>query len=219
MESFSVMIIGGFTQYKYAWYEPVSAQYSRDFPTCEVCGSPVGPLRWIEPYVVDIKQPRKVGDLLYGAGGPSFVASEKFITLVEDVKLTGVERILTVRIRKMGTTQKGNSYHQPKLYGVDVKHTKTRVEFDKMDVEWSHLPAADYCKNCGPGGGGKNGVWRKIDRVVVDLNTWSGEDLFFPINFAGQVFLSSRAANLIKKANLENVTIIPCEEYSYRFTV
>jgi len=222
MESFFVMIIGGFTQYKYAWYDTISERCNKgiatDFPACEFCGSPVGSLRWVGPYEVDLKQPRKVGDFLTGASGPSFLASEKYFALLENENLTGVERIFPVKVRNMGTTRKSKSYNPPNLFGVDILHTSTRVDFDKMGVEWSKPPADNYCRHCGPGGGGNKGYWRKIERVVVNLDTWEGEDFFFAINFAGFVLVSSKAAKLIGNAKLENVTLVPCEEFSYSFS-
>lgn len=217
MESFFVLEIGGFTQYKYAWFETTSkAQYSSAL-LCQACNRPISSKRWLEPYEVILKQSRNIGDFLTGAGGCDFITSEKFLNICSDYELKGIDKIYPIIVKKMGTTKKAKEYSLPVLYGVDIKHTRALVDFDKMGVVWGSAPPPDYCRSCGPGGGGRNGNWKRIDRIVVKQETWAGEDMFIAANLAGEVILTSKAAKIIRGSQLTNVSVVPCEEYVISF--
>ena len=193
--------------------------YKTDAPACPACGGPIGGLRgWNDPKVI-LKQPRRVGDFVWGAGGCDFLISQSFLTAYQEYNLKGIERIFPVTIHRMGTTKKAKSYVKPKLFGVELKHTTTQVDYDGMDVIWDEVPNKDYCRLCGPGGGGNKGIWSSINRIVVKQETWTGDDIFFAINFSGTVLLSEKAAIIIDQKGFTNVKVIPCEEYKYSFYI
>jgi len=66
--------------------------------------------------------------------------------------------------------------------------SRPQVEHDRMNVDWSTPPDADYCRTCGPtlygvdvphplapGVGGAGGIIRGWQRVVVDERSWNGD--------------------------------------------
>jgi hypothetical protein len=135
-----------------------------------------------------------------------------------EYQLTGMDRLFPITVSRMGTTRKSNDAPRPKLLGIDVPHMLARVEHDRMGVEWSQQPGVNHCRVCGPGGGGNGGTRRSWQRVVVEEQSWSGEDLFFAINFPGTILVSERAAAVIRGEGWTNVTATPAEEYAYAFS-
>ena len=90
-------------------------------------------------------------------------------------------------------------------------------EYEAMDVVRSTPPQEDYCRLCGPGGGGKNGIRKSIARVVMMEPTWTGEDVFFAINFAGTILVCEKAADMIVGGDYTNGEVVPCEKYTHSF--
>jgi hypothetical protein len=211
---FFVVEIGGFSQYKYAWFETTdSANYSNEAPQCPTCSRYIGPIEWLPPYDVVIKQPRTVGDFVSGVGGCDFLASSKLLSAIEESRLSGIAYKYPITVRKMGTTKTSIQRIPPTLTGIKFVHSKTRVNFDKMGVVWSKVPSDDSCKLCG-----LNGTLKSWTSVAIDQKTWSGDDFFHAINFPGALFASARAAAMIVSGEFSNVRVVPCEQSSYSFS-
>ena len=217
MTRFSVLRIGRYAQYKFAWYElHGEAQYTDPAPTCPSCGGPVGMLRgWRAPNEVVLKQPRHVGDFVAGAGGCDFLVSERVLEAAKNMALIGFQRVFPITVVRMGTTAKARSYPRPQLYGVELTHSRAQVDHEAMDVVWRKPPQKAYCRLCGPGGGGTGGIWKSIGRVVVMEESWTGEDVFYAINFSGTILLSKKAADMVTTGGYTNVEVIPCERYAH----
>jgi hypothetical protein len=217
---FYVLKVGGFEQYKYAWYEALEdARYADAGPVCPVCHGPVGGLYWLPPRRVELKQPRRVGDFVYGAGGTDLIVSERFHNASTGEGLTGIRNSYPVEVTRMGTTKRAKEYPVPSLFGIEIQHGPARVIHDEMGVVWSSKPGPEYCRACGPGIGGGSGIWRSIDRVVVDSSSWRGEDFFYALNRPGSILLSDRAREFIQRHGFTNASIIPCDQYTTSFDV
>ena len=215
---FFVLKIGGFAQYKYAFFEAVDgARYSATPPSCPACARPIGRLPWLAPHEVQLKQPRRVGDFVSGAGGSAFLASERFVEAWQDSTLSGIDRLLDITVVRMGTTASARSLPRPHLHGVTPVHSMTRVDYTKMGVQWSVHPDRAYCRTCGPGGGGLGGIARSWQRIMVDPQSWTGDDMFFAINFPGTILLSESAAAFIEHHRFSNAQLIPADDYAYAF--
>ncbi len=219
MDRFYVLEIGGFTQYKYAWFEPCGeVEYLIPAPTCPACGRYIGMLRgWASPNEVVLKQARNVGDFVYGPGGCDFLVSRRFFDTYEGEGLTGIERSFPISIRRMGTTKKAKSYPHPELIGVELLHTTTQVNRARMDVVSSTRSRRDYCRLCGPGGGGGGSIHKGFRGVTVRNGTWTGHDIFYAINFPGTVLLSKRAASVILKGGFTNAEVMGYDECTDSF--
>jgi hypothetical protein len=120
-------------------------------------------------------------------------------------------------VLRMGTTKSAKNLVPPVLYGLNLRHSPTRLKYEEMGVVWDSLPDPDYCRTCGPGGGGEGGSWRTRERVVVDTDTWQGEDIFYPMNASGTILVSEKAARLILERKLTNVEVIACDDPKFRF--
>jgi hypothetical protein len=103
------------------------------------------------------------------------------------------------------------------LFGVRFKHTMTRVVKEEMGIEWLMEPQPDYCRTCGPDGGGKGGSSVGYERVVVDASSWTGEDLFYAINQPGVILLSERAREFFERHSFTSARVVECERAAWSF--
>ncbi len=174
-------------------------------------------LHWEPPYDVVIKNPGRLGDFVAGAGGCDFLVSKRFVSLYKEEKLSGIQEILPINIIQMGTTKKAKQMDPPKLFGVYLSRSMTRVNYDEMGIDWMTKPSIDYCKTCGPGGGSSGGSWRSRERIVIEKDTWTGEDFFHPINHGGTYILSNNAADFILRHKFTNTEVIHSEQAAYSF--
>ena len=213
MPKFYVLEIGGITQYEFANYEVYGEAHYSDTPSCPECGRSIGNSRWEPPYDIKLEQSHKIGDFIDGFGGCDFIASYHFTKLATEAHIKGIERKFVIDAVRWETKTKMRAQDRPTLFGVDIVYSKTRVLYDDMGVVWRKEPSEDCCKVCGPGGGGINGIYKKIEKVVIDESTWTGEDMFHPMNFSENIILSQKVANLIEDYGLTNAKFIPCEEY------
>jgi hypothetical protein len=217
MDEFFVLTIGMYTQYRFAYYDVCDKPSYSSALTCPKCSAYISRMKWQPPYNVNLKQPRYIGDFVAGAGGSDFLCSKSFISLYQSNQLIGIDRYFPVTICKMGTTKKAMNYLKPSLFGIDLIHSYARVVFKEMGTKWREKPKEDYCRFCGPGGGGKGGSWGSIDQVIIDKSEYNGEDIFYAINFAGTILISKRMAKLIADHKLTNCTITPCSKYRIEF--
>jgi hypothetical protein len=216
---FYLLTIGMFAQYKYAWYEPYGkAFYSNESPKCPKCGSAVGGRIWQPPYDVILKQPRHIGDFIDGPGGCNFLVTEKVLAIYDNEKLSGIETRIPITVKRMGTTKNAKELIPPRITGIYITHSLTQEKWDEMGIIWQTPPINDFCQLCGPASGNKRGgaIRRSRERIVINDNTWQGEDIFYSINGSG-IILSEKAALLFKDNKLTNISIIPCEDARHSY--
>lgn len=214
MTRFFVLEIGSYAQYKFAWAEPYyrnprECRTSDDYPICSHCGEAIGMRSWLPPHRTVVKQPRRIGDFLCGPF--SFVVTERFKLLYEKSHLTGIKAFHPLEVIQMGTKKK--DYRKPSLFGVDVMHSSARINYDLSVTKWWKLPQSDYCRHCGPGGGGKSGTAERYEGLHFEEGTWRGEDFFYPINFSGIVVVSETGAMFITEHGFTNASLRPAETY------
>jgi len=147
----------------------------------------------------------------------NLLVSERFRAAYEVEALTGIETFFPIEILQPTASDSADSPDSPVLFGVRFKHTMTRALKEEMGIEWLSEPQPDYCRVCGPGGGGKGGSYIGYERVVIDADSWTGEDLFYAINLPGSILLSERAREFIERHDFMNAQVIECEKAGFSF--
>jgi hypothetical protein len=212
-----VLKVGNWTQYKFAWAAVVDQVTSERAPECPACHRPIGMLRWLPPHTLWLKQARRIGDLSICNGGADILATARVADRWAGAGLVGWEKVYPVRVLKVGSRGGSPPPVLPELFGVDVCHSACRVDYGLAGVQWTTEPQTDYCRVCGPGGGGRGGTFSLMERIVIDESTWSGEDLFYPINLSGTLILSARGARFFQDHRCTNCAIVPVEEWRIAF--
>ena len=104
------------------------------------------------------------------------------------------------------------------LSGVYLRHSLTQVKHSEMGVTWMSSPNPNYCRLCGPGGGGVGGVIKNLGKKLWwTIKTGKAKIYFMPSIFLGRLLLSEKAAHVIVNHSLTNATITPCEEAKFSF--
>lgn len=182
---------------------------------CPVCGRYMSMLRWLPPYNIRLSSaaPQKWGDFVWGAGIDSPLVSERFKTAYEQTDLTGILQFRgPVTIVRVGKNRPGALPNiLPTYYIVDIERlgpaTDPKAE-RRVYRPGTHVPC-DFCQV-------SEGGWLVLrDRVVVDLSTWKGEDIFFARGGPPQPIVSERFKAFVEQHRFTNCWLIPAEYYAH----
>jgi hypothetical protein len=217
--SFYVLKIGSLTQYNFAWAEAVDPNVSMEPQRCRACRRAISMLQWLPPHTVWLKQPRMIGDFMICVGGSFFLASKQFQDALLAYRLSGIERSYPITVVKAGSRGHTPPANLAQIFGFDVQHTTCRVDYDASGATWMEEPAPNVCPHCGPGGGGAGGILKSLSRIVLERDTWTGEDFFIPINLCGTILVTQKAADTIRKHKFTNVTTVPIDEWTISYGI
>jgi hypothetical protein len=206
-----------FSQYEYAFYEASDSSKYGDFLKCPRCSRPISMRRWLAPRKIHLKQAKRIGDLIFGAGGGDLLVSDKFKKNYEESGLKGVKEFNPVEIISVRPKAFSDSLRNTKLFEAVILIRFIRVLFDQMGTKWEQEPSIDYCDLCGPGGGGKNGLYESYKNIVIDPNSNFDSDIFHPINLSGTIILSKKAFDFFSKHLFKNAFLTPCSKASSSF--
>lgn len=206
-----------FGQYATAYYEADEHTACGEFPKCPKCGGAIGMRRWLPPRRVHLKQARDIGDLIFGAGGGDMLVSEKFKETFERSGLTGIKEFNPVEV--VSIIPKNESRRSLILFEAVIGIRQSKVLFEKMGVTWQRKPTRYCCDLCGPGGGGRNGVYESYARIVVDASSILDSDLFYAINLPGVILLSSSTREFFLEHSFKNATLTPSSKASFNYVV
>ena len=110
---------------------------------------------------------------------------QNFKKAFEASGLTGIKEFNPVEIISKVSHRK--NLRLPLLFEAVIQIRQTQVLFGQMSVTWMRMPAKNFCSLCGPGGGGKNGVYESYEKIVVDKDSILDCDIFYAINFSGVI--------------------------------
>jgi hypothetical protein len=180
-----------------------------DGPQCPCCGGAVGSLPWLPPHRAELEVwGREYGDVAFGVANELLV-SERFAALYKAECLTGLDGFHEVEIVKV--IRRGGSRLRPpppKYYCVTP--VRGRAVIDQKASGFVHAEPVT-CQEC------RIGLIKRWKKVVIEDNTWSGEDIFRARGLPGTVIVTQRFRDFFLKSRFNNGLIIPAEEYGYDF--
>ena len=94
--SFYVLNNHRFDDDDYAICEKVKPVSLSEGDDCDLCGSPITPMKWLPPYLVRVSK-KRLGDFIFGSVNP-FLVSQKFKDLYESGGFKGIERFSQVEL-------------------------------------------------------------------------------------------------------------------------
>jgi len=174
---------------------------------CPVCGGPVSMLPWLPPYRAELEfWGAEAGDIAFGTGDELLV-SERFRQLWGEAGLEGLsgfERVDIVKTKSYG--KKKGIKPSGDYYMVRIARSRAAV-----DEEASELvrPKGRHCEECRGG----DPEWAK--RIVLEENTWTGEDIFYARGLPGRIMTSERYRDLHVQNEINNGILIEASEYSF----
>lgn len=177
-----------------------------DAPRCPACKRPVGMLRWMPPYRVELAAwGPTFGDIAFGTGGDLLV-SDRFVSLWRKealVGLEGFEPVEVVRVRRRGKTRAS----PPRYLHVSVLRSHAAVDQEKSGFEWGVPPS---CKVCRMGDELKG--W---DRIVLEAP--AAENVFVARGLPGEILADDRFRSFCENNDIENAYFVPGPAAGHRF--
>ena len=185
-----------------------------DAPKCELCGRHIGALTWLPPYRVELELWDSVfGDIAFGPGD-NLLVSERFKTLWDERGLTGLQGFDPVEVVK-AKRHKGNQpdlSEQPNYYCVSVARSQAAIDVAESGLEREDSELCPACRS-----GLQGGVLKRMKRIILEPDTWTGEDVFVARGLTGTYLVSERFKSFCDDYKITSATLIPAEEYSFDF--
>ena len=169
-------------------------------PTCPACGERVGTPEWLAPYRVELQTEGRVyGDLAFGPGDGSFLASARFRRMWHGAGLTGIAFSGKVEIAWVSHFGGSVSGRCPRYFRATIA-TAAAVDAEASGIEWlDEPPCCSWCRLAAVKS------WRGI---VVDRSTWTGEDVFALRGIAA-VMVTERFAQWCERHHIRNAPTLP----------
>jgi hypothetical protein len=181
-------------------YVTDDASHFGDLPRCRVCNNVVGMRSWLPPFRVELETwGTQFGDLCFGSGCDILV-SQRFKQAYDARGLTGLSGFERVEIMKTTRHQKFEGAGPAYLKGTVFRGT-TAIDPLASGVEWEDDVVCQWCL-----------VGTKLKRrrrIVIDEETWTGEDIFFARGLPGQIIASNRFKEVCDANRITNAFLVP----------
>ena len=164
---------------------------------------------WLPPLRVKLRVcGRGYCDLVFPSGNDILVSS-RFKEIYESEGLKGLSGFDPVEIVKI-TPKRWAKEPAPAYFRVHVARSQAIVDPEASGFD----PPADrpVCPACRIPW--KRKRWKAI---IVQPETWSGEDLFYARGGPGDIIVSERFKEVCERRGVTNALLIPAEEYSWDF--
>ncbi len=180
-----------------------------DAEHCELCGGPIGMLRWDPPLRAELETWGAVfGDLAFGPGD-SFLVSERFKDLWVRrglIGLLGFEPVELLEVRHRGKWIEGGP---PRYFRVWAKRSGAALDEVRSGLQWVSPPSprCDACR----GGGIKKG-W---ERIVLEGD--ADENIFIARGLSGVLLVDGLFKQLVEDHGITNCRLMPAESAAHWF--
>jgi hypothetical protein len=163
-------------------------------------------LTWLPPYRVDLElHGQGPGDFAKGLGGNSVLISERMAEAFRTEGLTGLlgfHPVEVVRVRGKRTQSKAAV--APRYVVVTPCLGRGAVDEARSLLRRNKPVTCLECRSTGVD---------SIHGFTLEPGTWLGEDIFRPRGLQGDIVVSERFAEFVKRHGLTNMKLIPTEEY------
>ena len=179
---------------------------------CPICNRGIGLKPWLPPYKAKLSsaKPEKWGDFLW-IGGTSLAVSKRIMDLYFQEELSGIKSFTgPIEIVRYGTRKTGDvPIIPPEYYVIRVPWGGANQDDIASGVNHER-PEAIKCNYCRVG-------WSKRTqpRIIIEKNSWNGEDIFRPRGSFVQEMVSDKFKKILEKNNATNIKLIPENRYGY----
>lgn len=176
-------------------------------PRCPICGNSIGLLQPLPPFiaVVEALGPQW-GDIAFGPSD-GILVSEHLKELFSTQDLRGFRELHPVTIKSAimsGATVRGD----PPEYSIaSIVRSRTMLDEAASGLIREKGKICEACRTGGPS--------LRIDRIIVDLDSWGGEDIFYARGLPGDILVSERFRQMCSDNMLRNCYFTPAEEFGF----
>lgn len=170
---------------------------------CPKCGGFTSMLELLPPVPITIETwGQECGDLAFG-GSQQLLASDKLRECMESKRIVGFEKFGSVRIVEW-KRRRPSADSMPGYSIASIAYGNAAVDDQKSGLERTETAQCPECR--------LGGVVQRFERIIIEPNTWSGEDIFYPRGL-GAILVSSKFKQVCDDEGLLNCCMIPASEY------
>ncbi len=187
---------------------PVDGSKTGEAARCSTCGRCLGLLPLLPPVRVELDTwGTEYGDIAFGPG-EELLISERFWKLYGSAGLIGLIDVNMVELKKLTPHQK---LHEPtpNYYCCRIIRSNAVVDYRKSGLI---LDEPSTCQECRLGG-----IVKRIDRIVLEPDSWSGEDIFLARGLPGVILTSRKFVQCCEDNGVSNCKLIPADAFSFDF--
>lgn len=176
-------------------------------PRCEVCGQYVGLRQWLPPYRLELETWGHVfADLV--VIGTDLLISQRVKQAWEQSHLVGLNGFEQVEVVKLKRHRKAIG-DPPVYFRAVVTRSQTEIDFAASGFEWGKAPTCPTCR--------LGDVIKRWNRIVINQQTWNGEDVFIARGLPGEIIASERFKEFCEHNNVTNVALVSAESSGHDF--
>lgn len=190
----------------FLYVEPVR---QGEAPKCPVCGNYVGMIPTLPPIRVELETWGDIfGDLAFGPG-VEILVSGRFLALFKSSGLSGLIQIGPAEVVKLTSHRQLAAGEVPQYIG--CRPVQSRAAIDELasalvrDGSWR-------CEACRVGG-----IVKRAKRIVLEPNSWSGEDIFTARGLPGTCLVSERFKNMCEQGGFSNCFFVEAQKFAFDF--
>jgi hypothetical protein len=186
-------------------YLPVDGSKIGIAPRCPICQKYLGMLVLLPPVRVELKAwgPRW-GDVAFGPGDQILI-SDRLKNLFFQTGLIGFERLDPVDVVKTKKLKSGDG-DPPNYWLASIQRSRAAIDETASGLVQAETPTCNECRI--------GGIIRHLCRIVLQANTWSGEDVFYARGLPGTVLVSERFKYVCDENGLANCSFVAAEDFS-----
>jgi len=180
-------------------------------PTCPVCDRWTGLKTWLPPYRAEIEVWGKSWcDIGFGVGN-AILVSDRFRQWYSGFELAGIKSFHSAEIVKI-RRRHGVKGEPPEYFLATVGTGRAAIDQAASGLERKdgHRDKLPICPECRLGG-----IIHRIRRLVIEPNTWSGEDLFIARGLPVHFVVSERFRNLSLQSRIVGAAFVNGEDYQF----
>ena len=174
-------------------------------PRCPQCGETIGSLIWLPPYQGELElHGTSFGDLLKGPCG-GLLVTERFARDFKAEGLTGLGGFHPVEVTRVRRKRRGAQAPPPPPYVfVTPAYGRPALDLQRSSIRSKRPAECVECRYTSPD---------SVDGLVLELETWSGEDVFRPRGLWGVILVSERFLRFVGGYDLAHMSLVPSEKY------
>jgi hypothetical protein len=180
---------------------------------CPVCGEFISMLVSLPPYHVHLETwGEDFGDVAFWL--KEFLVSRRFRDEYKKSGLKGLASFEPVEIisQKRFGKSRGKKLKPPEYFRVFPTIGAAKIDLAASGVVWKGENGTT-CNHCQT----PRGEFKSWQRIVVDENSWNGDDIFYAFGISGQLLASARFFEWAKSHEFRNLILKPALECTYDF--
>jgi hypothetical protein len=176
---------------------------------CPRCGAFVSMLSWLPPLRATLQlYGTTFGDFAFMGGSDDFLVSQKFRDVYHGYGLTGLSGFEPVEITKTTSRRKKKLPQPPAYFRVCAEYGQTALDLAASGFEWLEQPTCPVCQTA---------TIVRWKRLIVNPDTWHGEDAFRPRGLSGTTMVSQRFKDACELNGIRNAVFEPAESSGHDF--